>query len=695
MLDMPAGAVGGAVFALGLAVPVARYVWRHRQRALKVLADPRFAMAPRLRLERLEQARTHEAFRKLWAQCEELGFRALGDYADPRAYRLLRMARHETWNVAVVAGEDARGQAMFAMFHVGADGRMTAAGSGLEPALATDTLSWSAYSAVTPGSLWSDMRNGAGDSASLVPDLLLVKRAFETLYAARVDAAIAQPPSLGALQQRAAARGLRPGDVALAALHAAEYARWLAQVAAAALDHFRHDTRANPGEWERRQASLHLVHDRMRSSDVAALVGTAAPLPQLQAQLERQGLSGIALYERLVQYLPSREGRFLAGTVSAPLPAAVYAPDPLARSRPAVEFAYRAAGARGRRAGGTVFAHDVPDALRQLDAMGLRDVKVLNDPVIGEELKVIDDPASAELDTRDAHRPLWLAMLGAAWEHRWIWGSSLALLAWTLSAGVAYTMVGYVSIVYAIMAMTWTLCYVLPVAAYRLLQQARVYADWPRAQFCLSLVEAFNPFGTISALQVLAEETKIMAGRGEAAEALLLWKQGAHRASPAEYAHGLMSIHSIAGDVPGMIAAQRRLYDLAPDDELLALDLALSLARYEGAIDEAQRLVARITPDRLSALPLGGYHYVRGLICAEQQQWEFAIKQYGQAMEVLGRLKGHPLSAGMAAEIRGFAALALKASGRRHEARSVWSSALPVVQGDALLKNLIARYEAA
>ena len=696
------------LLTLGLAAIVAFWLfkrWLRRKMGdymqSATLVDPRYARPARLQFDVAEDAEPGEPMGALWTRCHALGFRLLADWGERSGgFALLRVARHETLPIALVLTEaaDEAQSAAFAMFVTGSSG-LHALSDAQGPAIATPAMTWEVDPALTPELALARLDGEAREPGVRQPELRLIEAVYERAWASRIDLDLASPPDRAATERRAAGRTFTPNQIEQA--FSIEVGQWRDQVTAAVLDRYRRASRIDAVSWERQRDGVQVVHDLLRRDDIRGFFDGDQTIDALFAQLEAQGLTGIALYEQVLARTPAARMRRRLGEVDRPLRAVVYGRDeaePAVAAPRAQPHTYEALDDAGKPVHGAVFAQDSTDARRQLDALGLSDARILSEPLgaMPESLREFAaDPEMAAVAARAAREPLWLALLRAIWANKWLWAPPSALLVWTWLEGAPYGWGDYLVFGYAALAFAAVLLFVAPMFLYNQLLLARVRARWRTAAGLLSLLSLLNVSGGMTKAQLVGERCKIEASRGRLEQALARWRRLESELPPADYAQGLVSIYDAVGDHARMIEAQRSFLQHAAAKEMASVDLALSLARHTGAHAEAESLLASTSPQNLSELALGGYHFARGLILAERGQTDLALRQYHEALERMRQFRSMPLIAGLIAEINGYAALTLKRAGRIEQADSLWHKVRDVLALHASCRGLVQRYERA
>lgn len=658
-----------------------------------------YAAPARIQLQVADDVEPEADFLNLWNRVRALGFAPLGDLEDHSgAYSLLRFAVHAEQPIAaaISQSDDA---AHFTLFALTASNRLYAVGSGPGQSLVAGSLHWQVEAGIGAATALEQLRGLLGEQPLRNVDLRMLKAAFEAAYSTRMDARLARPPARADIEALARLRqpAASPADID-AALGFAR-AHWQSQLQVAVLDRYRRASKVDAVTWERIEGDVQVVHAHLGATELGHLLPLDEAGEQFAAEQEAAGITGIELYEKLLERLPAAQRRRRLGEVERPLRAVLYVREaesaPVA-ARPERPHLYAGVDADGREVQGTLLASGSADAKQRLAEMGLNETRLLTEPIANDEKDNVPlDPQLAAIAARAVQESVWISMLRALWSNAWIWAPPAVLLALTLREGAPFSGGDYGVFAYATLALLAVALLIAPMFLYNQLLLARTQGRWTRARACLWLLRRLNVLGAPTAWQLTSEECKILAGRGDAAAALALWAPFEASLSPEQYLTGLVSIHDASGAHDQMIAAQRAALNAADAKELVSIDLAMALARYRRAVDEPEDLLARVSPDGLSELALSGYHFTRGLINAERGLHELAVRQFEQAVARAATFKGNPLVQGMITELHGFIAWALKSAGHAERAESMWRVVGPVLESRSGARDIVARYRAA
>lgn len=672
------------------------------------LIDPRYARPARIQLVAAHTAEASTPMQQAWARFHGLGFELLADLGDnDGAFSLVRAARHTQWSFALVLteehGEDDKTSVQFTVFALTTDNQLMALSNGPEPAAQTASMQWLVESALAAEQAIERMQQLTASQQLRTVDLRLLQAVYERAYAARMDAQLARAPQRAEVEQRALGLKRNTDAATLDQALSLSHTQWLEQIDTAVIDHYRRRSGLDAMGWERVRAHLRIVHDRLRPEDIKSRFDNDETASVLVDQFSAQDYSGIRLYHQVAERLPAAlQGRQL-GEVSRPFPAIVFttadvnsaecAEESVAARASAAPHLYSATDAEGNTRHGAVLARNSADAMRQLKSMGLDDGKILSDSLPGAELDAaLLDPAAAAVAAKALCEPILLSVARALISNALVWLPPALLCFFSLRAGPPYSWGDYLGFAYALLAFGLLVFLIGPMVLFNQVLRARVLGRWSTARTCLVLLRAIRPPAIRKAL-LTAEECKILAARGEVNAALQRWQQEEAN-EPAEfYLTTLAAVHDAAGDYTQMIAAQRHLLERAPGNSLVAVDLAMSLARYLRDTDAAEDFLAQVPLAGLSELAMVGYRYARGLIAAERGQHGQAIKHFGEALLQARQFRGNPLMIGLLAEVNGFVALSLRALGDQRRADALWKTVLPLLMAHRSSESLIQRYQ--
>jgi len=701
--------VAGFIVALVLCVLAALWwVKRWIRRAVDnaaastALLDPRLARPARIFLERCAEGEPGEALSELWRQYHDLGFRLLGDYTEREgSFTLARFARHPELKLALTLIEESDEKVEGTVWAMTEDKRLLAWGSGSEISLVSDMVHWIAWEDLPPERCFAEMCEAVQEKTLREPNASLLRNVWERMYALHADAEIAGGvPSREEVQARVTTLSPQADAATVDGVYEISRSQWRTRMEAAVLDHWRRASRLDAVLWQRLDGRIHVIDASLSADEITERLPSVENAEALMTQLQEQGFTGINLYEEIQKRLPASCRYTRLGEVRRPVHALLYGDDGGAAEeessgKGALPYGYRAIDEQGREETGSIFATDSADAHRQLRALGRQDVHLLTEPSAGGQVaEVFFNPAIAAEAVRAVQAPITASLLRSLRANMWIWLPPLILLFFSLSSAGQADWRDWLIYAYAGFALAFTAGTVAPMLLFYQYQRARIFGRWKRAMLYLSLLEKVNWIGGLKSFQLVAERCKILAAAGQEDQAVTLWSKQEKDVDPEVYYSELGQIYEAGGRSEKQLAAQRQLYEISATRELPTIDLALSLIRYRRVADESEALIGRLQSSHLSELALGGYHLVRGMILADRQQYSHALNQYRQAAEQLQQYaKAMPLILGLLAEVNGYVALALRATGKEQLAGEVWESVAPILRVHASTRLLVERYE--
>lgn len=632
-------------------------------------------------------------FLRLSSELHALGFVELGDLQDEHgAFELMRMLWNAQLGLAAAITE-ADDQAFVSVFAITADKHVLALSNAPGPEMIRPMLHWEIDLSATPTRCIARTQELLAGTPPVAATLPLLRSAYEAAYAARMDGALAQPPTRAQIEALARERRPQstPADID-AALGMAR-SHWRSQAELALQDRYRRASRIDAVSWARIENDLHVVHDFLDADELCEMLSLTDADREFARVRAQAGQRGVALYETLLKRAPAQQRRAL-GTVERPFPATLFVRDQTATAPAAAlrRHVYDAVDEHGERVQGSIQARSSEDAKRQLGERGLAEPRILIESFGGDtaEHEALD-PALAAVAARSARESISISLLRAIAGNFWLWLPPTILLILSLREGMPFSGGDLAVFVYALVALAAMLVLVAPMFLYNQLLAARVRGNWRTARLTLFLLRRCALLGAPTAWQMVNEECKILAGSGHPARALALWETQRCLLTQEQYLTNLIGIHDAAGQHAQMIATQRQLLEVVADKALMTVDLAMALARHERAADEAEDLLARVSVDGLSELALSGYHFTRGLISAERSNFDFARRQFEQAI-VRASTFNNPLIHSMVTELHGFLAWSLKRGGHGERAANLWRVIGPVLESRAGASDIVQRY---
>jgi tetratricopeptide (TPR) repeat protein len=628
--------------------------------ASAALVDPRYSAPARIHLQLAETVETEPDFDRLWAQAQALGFQRLAELETREGEpALLRVATHPDLPYALALSQHSDA-VHFSLLAIDDGQRLRAVSDGPGESIHSGTLHWDVDASTSLADAFQRLQQACAGRSLRSFDLRLFRLVFERAHARRQDAWLARPPQRAEVARRGALQTPPSNEQTIDQALQNERQLWQQAVRTAVLDHYRQISRIDADSWERMGDDLHVVHAQMSRDDIGELlVHTDAETALLQ-QLHAQGLSGSALYEALAERLPSARQRRRLFEVRQPLHAWIYAR--AEETAPAASVArthlYSATQADGSSVGGSVLARNSAEAVHQLDALGLRDARV-----VGESMPMGELP-----------------------------DFMLLLSAWSLLDGAPFSWGDYLAFAYLAVAAVALLVLIGPMVLYNQLLSARLHGRKRTARLCLALLGRLNLMGGLRPDQLALERAKLIAEDGQLDAAVSYWNRGAAQLEEAQLQTGLAQIFDAAGSIEQAIAAQRAVLKLLPID-MSRIDLALTLAKHAPDTHEAEAVLAEVDSRELSELAQGGLHFARGLLASRSGDAARALVHFSKAQQQLAQFQSNPLVLGLIAEINGYAALTLKQSGEADRAQALWQNVRPLLEKHASCRALIARYE--
>jgi tetratricopeptide (TPR) repeat protein len=663
--------------------------------ASAALVDPRYSAPVRIHLQLAETADTEPDFDRLWAQAQALGFHRLADLETREGEpALLRAAGHPELPYALALSQHSDA-VHFSLLAIDDGQRLRAVSDGPGESIHSGTLHWEVDAGASLVDAFQRLQQACAGRILRSFDLRLFRLVFERAYARRQDAWLARPPQRAEVARRGALQTPPSSEQTIDQALQNERELWQQAVRTAVLDHYRQISHIDADSWERMGDDLHVVHAHMSRDDIGELlVHTDAETALLQ-QLHAQGVSGSALYEALAERLPSARQRRRLFEVRQPLHAWIYAR--AEEAAPAASVArthlYSATRADGSTVGGSVLARNSGEAVHQLDALGLRDARIVGESTpMGELPDFMLNPEFAAIAARSAREGIGMGLARALLANALLWAPPLLLSAWSLLEGAPFSWGDYLAFAYLALAAVVLLVLIGPMVLYNQLLSARLHGRRRTARLCLALLGKLNLMGGLRPDQLALERAKLLGEDGQLDAAVSYWNRGAAQLEEAQLQTGLAQIFDAAGSTEQAIAAQRAVLKLMPID-MSRIDLALTLAKHAPDTHEAEALLVAVDSRELSELAQGGLHFARGLLASRGGDAARALGHFSKAQQQLAQFQSNPLVLGLIAEINGYAALTLKQSGEADRAQALWQSVQPLLAKHASCRELIARYE--
>lgn len=640
--------------------------------------DPVLNWPARLQLGGCEVDPTDDPLALCWPRWVEAGFHRLGDYQS-EGLSALRLASHPS-GITLCLAVDPQLKPCASLYAVSVDGRFFAVSEAPGVGASTPKLRWVTATTAEPAALCEEIRTLCADQVLRPLDARLAVAALERGYAVWMDQQLSTPPTLAAVQARFAATGQAVEPPALQAALDQHLSQWHALLSVAALEGWRQRAKPDAETWARLQHEIEVIPESISDAEVENRLGGDDLADQLLAQTAAQGLSGLQRYAAVVARLGLGQRRHELARLGQPVPLRLYVRDAAqAPEAPPAEirtYVYRSDDGDS----GAVLATSVADARAQLRSMGRADADIVIEPnaLSGPTDRMLWTPEVAAGAARAAEESIGRALLRALAANVWLWLPPILMLAWTFRDDSGFGLWEGLSVGYAVLSFGVLLWLMLPMALYNLVLSRRASARLVEARNLMTLLRLIRPLG-LTAAQIQRELASIefAMGQDEAARQRLAGLRPA--LGEAGWYETLATALGSGGDPDALIDAQQRAMALAQDPTLLKIDLAMSLLRYRRDAKGAETLLGEVAPGSLSAPTLAGYHYTRGLLLAERGQHGAALRQYRSAMDGFAAFKSNPMVGALIAELEGFAALSLRAEGRREEADALWASVWPLL----------------
>ncbi|MCB1608224.1 MAG: hypothetical protein KDI71_14740 [Xanthomonadales bacterium] len=686
----------------GLAISLFWWVKRRIGRSLinysasYALVNPRWQQPARLRLSAGEDEQCSEAMKALWREIHAQGFERLVDLTDAeRSFATIRIAvKEQHWAAAIVEAENT--PPTFALFALSTENRLWSFGNGPEPALTNAAMHWEVDSRLDPATALEKLQAASSGQTLRPIDRRTARAVYERAYAARIDAQLRLPFVPAEVEREAAAKNPRATPEQLS--QAVELSRNLrnSQLQEAILDQYRRTSKIDAVRWEEISENLHVIHSGLSEEDLLAPFHDyeeSDRIDQLSSQMTAQGYSGQKLFEQISAQLGNCFQRI--GSVERPVSATIYAADRDAPDQGSARMhLYQAQDAEDRPVSGALLAANAADAKAQMAAMGLQQGKIIVESTGMDSLdELIMTPREAAIAARANRESILVSALRALWGNALLWLPPTLIAGWNLYWGTPFGWGDYLSFVLATAAVLLTVAIVAPMILYHQLLKLRCQGRWRQAQWSLNLLRRFNWLGSLPKMTLDIEQAKLMGSKSDTAAAVRYWEQFRSELSEEQFLGGLVQIHDSCGQFDEMIQTQRRMATITQTPDLVRIDLAMALSRYQGKTEEAENLLAQISAAGLSEVATIGYHFTRGLICEARAQHQHALNQYAQAVELTQQFRGNPLVQAITAEINGYIALSLKRSGELGKADQLWQRVRPLIEPHPSGQALIRLYE--
>jgi hypothetical protein len=693
--------VAGVVIGLAVFALLAWWLFKRWLRGkvgqfarVAALLDGADASPVRVHLQLAEHFEPEDDFLQQWDIAYGLGFRALADLqtveGEPQG---LRAAVHAPALIGLCLCQHDN-VVHYRLFALAEGQNLQVRSDGPGEDFTRGGLHWRVEPGLALEAAFESLRLDCPSDSLRELDLALLRRVFERSHAQREDALLARAPELARIRERARQAGLSPTDAELQQALSIERSQWHDRIREAVLDQYMQAGRIEARKWLQLQPRLHVVHAGMQAEDVRELLVESDADGVLFEQAKARPAGVFALYESVAQRLPAARQRRLIRELRLPVEARIYAPidNPAKAQAAARVFVVSGQDEQGQSRAGGILARDGGEARLGAYRSDLKQTRLLLESIPLAEFDADTlDPEGAAATVRSLQQPVWRSVLEALRAHVWLWGIPLALAAWNLSQGRPYGWGDYLSFLLLALALSSMLLLIGPMLIYNEYQRARALRRQKVASASLWWLARLNVFGLLKHHQLELERCKLLADRGESAQALNRWDALAPRLTPEEHLSGRAQILSCGEDIEAALEAHRVLV-AASSMDIYRVDLALALSKHAEYAEEAAGLLAQVDPDAQTELVAGGHAFARGLLAQHAGRDDLALPLLSSVMERWAPYQSSPLLAEAIGEVHGWTAVSLRRSGRVAEAEALWRSAAPIIEAHPSLAPLRRRY---
>ncbi len=661
------------------------------------LMPPLYREPARLRFHRCEGDESSELLEEFTKQFKHLGFQRIADLESYDSdYVILRTLRHRELPIAATISESDGNGVCFSLFTVLADKFVFGRASDRDWKLLNSRLDWQSSVGLLLEPTFELVRSKAGETNQNV-SLGMIQAVVEQLHSVRIDQQIAVPPTREAIERHALSIEVDATRDQLDEALGYAMDSWKEQINESVLDRYRKTSRIDAVAWEDLRDQVLVVHDYLSTEDIESYLVVDEAGERLLEQLSSQKLKGTELFAAMLERLPRDAQWAKIADVDSPISAQIFSRDEDIDSdeRASFQYVYEAEDGNGRKARGAVFATDSADAKAQVASLGMKDAKLLIAPVPGDENfdQFVYDEETAEIAARSTKEGLLKSLSRMIISNWWIWAPPSYLLWQTLREGAPFSWSDYLVFVYIAIAAIAMVFVVGPPFVYNRLLHTQLMVQPKRAKILLWILRRISPASGITEPQLLCEECKILAMDGKLGDAVSALENRRAEYGEEYFQSSLSQVYDAAGRWPEMIAAQRALLVISSITSTVSLDLAMSIARYEQDVSQAEDIIRAIAPDELSEIELIAYHYVVGLLAARRGGYDIALQHYARSNETAKQFVSLPIMRGLVAEIGGYAAIALKRQGENENAENIWKNVWPILRRHHSGKILRANYE--
>lgn len=347
---------------------------------------------------------------------------------------------------------------------------------------------------------------------------------------------------------------------------------------------------------------------------------------------------------------------------------------------------------------GLIDATSAEDALEKLQAAGLTDIELHDEPSVAAQridrlgLDEKESVRLAQFELR-VRKALGLATVLAEVARRaWLWIT-------IVSAVMLWALLAQHPVVVGIGALLLGLTFGLPAWGFRHAQRydgllrAFSVGDWARSE---ELIQALRRTAQPENVRfdLDTREATIRASQGNVAQALAdveHWRAGLAASSPGLFEARVAEVYHAAGDYQGFLREMRKAHEALPTDPSRQLDLALAEARL-GDPSVAHDFLENV---HSAALPVHGrpfIHWTRGFIALRRGD-QSAQSELGQAVAGFLEYEANPAVWSALGLCAGAYALALARDGRFEKAKEILErvSSILMAHGDKPLIEMIQR----
>lgn len=356
------------------------------------------------------------------------------------------------------------------------------------------------------------------------------------------------------------------------------------------------------------------------------------------------------------------------------------------------QILYRATDAQGQPASGVIDADGVAHAREQLQARGLRDIRVMQEAAFGVDVKAIaastgvDAQEVARMAMRFIDKPGLASVMAEVWR-----GARLPTLGFSLLAALALWrgMAGWAAAALAVAALPFALAAWSHRRArdYELFLSAHATGDWAAMQARADRLRSVANTNDALRFDLDLRCAYARIRQGEALETALAaleadrWRERlADR--PGAYEAQVAVLYAAANRMTGIVQGMRAAVEASGGEPARVLDLALSEAAY-GDVDEAQRLIDGVDTTLLPPYAAGFVAWTRGRIALRRHD-AAAAGLLGEAVrELLVLSKLQPSVWISLALCTAEQAIALRDAGQAEAARAPLQAVAPILRAHA------------